>query len=78
MGTSTWSLAELTKKLFAHRRLNNVYEAALHETMAHIELQMRCGDVLNTPENRFVASGTQNYVDFLSGPGAQTKNLSTP
>jgi glyoxylase-like metal-dependent hydrolase (beta-lactamase superfamily II) len=78
MGTSSWSLGDLTKKLFAHRRLNNVYEAALHETMAHVELLIRCGDVLNTPENRFVGTGTQNYLDFLSGPASQAVNSSSP
>ena len=66
MGSSSWSLGDLTKKLFAHRRLHNVYEAALHETMAHVELLVRHGDVLQTPENRFVGTGTQHYLGVLS------------
>ena len=77
MGTSSWSLGDLTKKLFAHRRLNNVYEAALHETMAHVELLIRCGDVFNTPEHRFVGTGTQNYVHFLNGPPSPAVNSGT-
>ena len=66
MGSSSWSLGDLTKKLFAHRRLHNVYEAALHETMAHVELLVRHQDVVQTPENRFVGTGTQHYLGVLS------------
>jgi glyoxylase-like metal-dependent hydrolase (beta-lactamase superfamily II) len=68
MGTASWSLGELTKALFAHRSLHNVFEAALHETMAHVELLVRCADVVKTPEHRFVASGTQGHRDLLNGP----------
>jgi hypothetical protein len=62
MGDRAWTLGELTKALFKHRRLQNVYEAALHETMAHIELLLESGDIAETPEERFVALGTERYL----------------
>ena len=67
MGTSTWALSDLTKALFKGRPLQNVYEAALHETMAHIEFLVGSGDIIETPEHRFIGSGSQHYLLLLAG-----------
>jgi glyoxylase-like metal-dependent hydrolase (beta-lactamase superfamily II) len=66
MGTESWALGDLTKALFRHRSLQNVYEAALHETMAHVELLLSTGDIVETPEQRFAATGSQHYLAVLT------------
>ena len=65
MGSTTWSVGELTKALFAHRSLDGVYHQALSETMAHIELLEGSGDIVKSPENRFTWSGSQRYLSLL-------------
>jgi glyoxylase-like metal-dependent hydrolase (beta-lactamase superfamily II) len=62
LGNTTWSLAEITRQLFAHRSLDGVYLPALSETMAHVELLIRAGDVLRDHEDRFAWSGSQHYL----------------
>ena len=62
MRSATWSLAELTRALFAGRDLRNVYGGALSETMAHVELLVGSGDITEDLQNRFVWRGSQNYL----------------
>jgi glyoxylase-like metal-dependent hydrolase (beta-lactamase superfamily II) len=66
LGANTWSLSDLTQSLFAHRSLQGVYQPALSETMAHVELLISSGDVALDPDGRFTWAGSQRYLDVLS------------
>jgi hypothetical protein len=67
LGNTSWSLAEITQQLFAHRSLAGAYVPALSETMAHIELLVRSGDILHDHEDRFARTGSQHYLPLHIG-----------